>query len=337
MAPYVHGLLDTYASWRGANGLISEAPNYMFMDWVTIGGFECHHPPAVIGQGYLTAFYYHGLEMAARVAAMAGDSARVGKYNKLRREIAEAFNRELWVADRGLYRDGKPFQSSVKPYQWLPADKDIETFSPHVNLLATLFDLAPVERRAAIVDRVLAEKPLNTQPWFMHWVFQAIDHAGLFDKYGAPQMRRWEIVPQTQSFREMWRDGDLSHGWCSTPLVQMSEHILGVRPVAAGFKTMEIRPELCDLNWARGKVPTPKGDVSVSWKLDQQRFTLDVTVPPETMADVILPTARFDQPVITRNGRAVTGAIRVKAGAYQFIVTGKLKAPPKEIGHGAGN
>ena len=60
MAPYVHELLDTYTSWRGKNGIISEAPNYMFMDWVKINGFECHHPPAVIGQGYLTAFYYHG-------------------------------------------------------------------------------------------------------------------------------------------------------------------------------------------------------------------------------------------------------------------------------------
>ena len=75
MAPYVHELLDTYASWRGRNGLISEAPNYMFMDWVEIGGFGCHHPPAVIGQGYLTAFYYHGLEMASRVAEMSGDAA----------------------------------------------------------------------------------------------------------------------------------------------------------------------------------------------------------------------------------------------------------------------
>ena len=143
MAPYVHELLDTYASWRGTNGLISEAPNYMFMDWVDIGGFGCHHPPAVIGQGYLTAFYYHGLEMASRVAEMTGDTARVAKYAKLRGEIAAAFNRELWVADKGLYRDGKPFQTSVKPGQWLPADKDIETFSPHVNLLAVLYDLAP--------------------------------------------------------------------------------------------------------------------------------------------------------------------------------------------------
>ena len=95
MAPYVHQLLDTYATWRGKNGLISEAPNYMFMDWVNIAGFGCHHPPAVIGQGYLTAFYYHGLEQGSRVAQMLGDTERLRKYAQLRAEIARAFQREL--------------------------------------------------------------------------------------------------------------------------------------------------------------------------------------------------------------------------------------------------
>lgn len=289
MAPYVHELMDTYASWRGRNGILSEAPNYMFMDWVDIAGFGCHHPPAVIGQGYLTAFYYHGLEMASRVAALQGDTARVEKYARWRREIAGAFNRELWVADKGLYRDGKPFQTSVKPHDWLPPDKNIETFSPHVNLLAVLYDLAPKDQQAAIVERILAVRPLNTQPWFMHWVFQAIDHAGLFDKHGAAQMRRWRIVPQTQSFQEMWNGGDFSHGWCSTPLVQMSSRVLGVTPTAPGFKTMAIRPEVCDLDWAKGLIPTPHGDVAVSWRWADGQIALDVTIPTGTEADVILP------------------------------------------------
>ena len=296
MAPYVHALMDTYTSWRGTNGLISEAPNYMFMDWVTIAGFGCHHPPAVIGQGYLTAFYYHGLEMASRVAALTGDVARVEQYKQLRAEIAVAFNRELWVGDQALYRDGKPFQTSVKPGQWLPADKDIETFSPHVNLLAVLYNLAPPERQAAIVEKVLAEKPLNTQPWFMHWVFQALDHAGLFDQYGTSQMRRWQVVPETESFREMWNSGDLSHGWCSTPLVQMSQHILGVAPASPGFKTMTIHPHVCDLTWAKGKVPTPHGDVEISWKWAAGTLFLEATIPAGTEAEVILPDKTLHVP-----------------------------------------
>jgi hypothetical protein len=325
MSPYVHELLDTYTSWRGTNGIISEAPNYMFMDWVTIGGFECHHPPAVIGQGYLTAFYYHGLELASRVAELDGDTARVRKYSELRSEVAKAFNRELWVADNGLYRDGKPFQTSVKPGRWLPADKNIETFSPHVNLLAVQYDLAPKAQQAAIVEKVLAEKPLNTQPWFMHWVFAAIDHAGLFDQYGTPQLRRWQIVPETQSFREMWTSGDLSHGWCSTPLVQMSARVLGVTPAAPGFKTISIRPELCDLKWAKGRVPTPHGNVDVSWVLDGNQFSLDVTVPPGTEAEIILPVFRFEKPVVVLNGKKTKPKVHLASGTYHFEVTGKLK------------
>ena len=325
LSPYVHELLDTYASWRGRNGLISEAPNYMFMDWVDIGGFGCHHPPAVIGQGYLTAFYFHGMEMASRVAETMGDHARVETYAQRRREIAAAFQRELWVPEKGLYRDGKPFQTSVKPGHWLPADKEIETFSPHVNLLAVLYDLAAKEKQASIVEKVLAEKPLNVQPWFMHWVFQAIDHAGLFEQNGTGQMRRWQIVPETQSFHEMWQSGDLSHGWCSTPLVQMSQRVLGVAPASPGFKTIAIRPHTCDLAWAKGSVPTPQGDVRVAWAFGADKFLLDVTVPEGCEADVTVPTARFERVAITCDDKSSAPTMHVAAGTHHFEATGQLK------------
>lgn len=325
LAPYVHELLDTYTSWRGKNGLISEAPSYMFMDWVKINGIECHHPPAVIGQGYLTAFYYNALAMGARVAALTGDTAREENYTQLRQQVSTAFNRELWNPKKGLYRDGKPFQSSVKPHKWLPADTQIETFSPHVNLLAVLYDLAPKSGQAPIVEKVLAEKPLNTQPWFMHWVFQAIDHAGLFENYGTEQMRRWKVLPDTRSFLETWKGGDKSHGWCSTPLVQMSSRILGVSPAAPGMKSLTIRPQLCDLTWAKGSVPTPHGDVAVSWIRDGNTLRLDVTLPAGTEAEVILPTDRFDQPRVTLNGSPSSARVRIKAGLSRFELTGAIK------------
>jgi alpha-L-rhamnosidase len=332
MSPYVHELLAAYTSWRGANGLISEAPNYMFMDWVTIGGFACHHPPAVIGQGYLTALYYHGLEMASRVAVMTGEPNRVEEYRKLRGEVRAAFNRELWVPGQGLYRDGKPFQTSVKPYTWMPADKPIETFSPHVNLLAVLYDLAPKDAQQAIVERVLADKPLNTQPWFMHWGFASFDHAGLFNRFGAEQLRRWKIVPETQTFREMWNGGDLSHGWCSTPLVQMSARILGVAPAEPGFETISLAPCPCDLSWAKGKVPTPHGDVAVSWTRDENRFTLDLTIPPGTRATATLPLSGFDHPSILADGKESRQPLRLEAGTHHVEVQA-AKAAEKTADH----
>ena len=289
MAPYVHELLDTFTGWRGKNGLICEAPNYMFMDWVNIGGIPCHHPPAVIGQGYFTAFHCHGLSLGGRIAELTGDTARAEKYRSLLGSFTEAFNRELWNPEKGLYRDGKPFETTVLPSKYLPADKQMETFSPHVNLLAVLYDLAPKERQAPIVEKVMAEQPLNAQPWFYHWVFPALDHAGLFGRYAVNEFHRWQVLPDTQSFRERWGAGTASHGWCCTPLVQMSARILGVTPATPGFKTISIRPQTCGLAWAKGKVPTPQGDVAVSWTANGGAFSLDATIPPGTEADVYLP------------------------------------------------
>jgi hypothetical protein len=290
LAPEVHGLLDTFTSWRGANGLISEAPNYMFMDWVTIAGFECHHPPAVIGQGYMTAFYYRGLLDGVRVAKLMGDSKKAEKYGLLRKEVAEAFNRELWDESKGLYRDGKPHQTHVPPSQWLPADKDIETFSPHVNTLAVLYDLVPDERQAIhLLNKTFDTMPINCQPYFMYFVLEAPTRFGSAF-ITESQVPRWKIEPDTQTYHEMWDRGDLSHAWGSAPLIQMSSSILGVRPLAPGFDRISIRP-LTVGRWAKGVVPTPHGPVTVDWRYHGNWFTIRATIPRGTMAEVQFPNS----------------------------------------------
>jgi len=103
-----------------------------------------------------------------------------------------------------------------------------------------------------------------------------------------------------------------------------------LKPGAPGFKTIAIRPSLCDLEWAKGSVPTPHGDVAVAWAMDTDKLTLDVTVPVGTEADVIVPTSRFEQPVIELDGRRAEASAHVPAGRHSFVVSGKLKAPPPE-------
>ena len=325
LAPQVHGLLDKFAGWRGKNGLISEAPDYMFMDWVSIGGFGTHHPPAVIGQGYLTAFYYRGLLDGKRVAELTGDNALAQRYEQKRLDVSAAYNRELWNPEKQLYRDGKPFQTSVKPSSWLPVDKEIETFSTQNNTLAVLYDLAPKTVQTEVMKRLMAGD-LNCQPYFMHFVLGALGHAGLFDAEGTRQMRRWRLDPVTQTSSEMWGGGDLSHGWGGTPLYQMGSRILGVAPTAPGFSQVLIRPTLCDLAWAKGNVPTPYGLVMVSWKLTAAGLELEVRIPKGIEAEVQLPIEKFVDPVVHFKGQELTdGRVsRLAGGHYWFQLRGKL-------------
>ena len=53
-----------------------------------------------------------------------------------------------------------------------------------------------------------------------------------------------------------------------------------------------------------------------------------MTLPPDTEADVTVPTGRFEGAVVTADGRQVVGAnptVHVTAGTHQFVVTGTLK------------
>ncbi|MFY7953509.1 MAG: hypothetical protein ACOVT5_13475, partial [Armatimonadaceae bacterium] len=213
LSPEIHALIETFLGYRGNDGLISEAPNYMFLDWVDIAGFPGHHPPAAIGMGYMTTFVVAGLADAAGVAERTGDTAKARRYRALRARMIDDFHRELWMPTKGRYRDGYPFRTSVKPGQWLPADTAVETSTAHVNILAVLHGIAPADQRRAILEKALDGPEFTCQPYFMHFVFDALAQNGLFEERAPGLLKRWNVVEQTQSLREMWDRGDLSHSW----------------------------------------------------------------------------------------------------------------------------
>jgi hypothetical protein len=92
------------------------------------------------------------------------------------------------------------------------------------------------------------------------------------------------------------------------------------------------------LKWARGTVPTPQGNVKVSWALIDNALRLEVSVPQGTEARVALPIDRFKTPNIAANGRTIWSnnsptsdvpvrkspsalEVLVAAGNYQFMLT----------------
>ena len=56
----------------------------------------------------------------------------------------------------------------------------------------------------------------------------------------------------------------LCHGWASGPTAWLSQHVLGVEIVEPGYKVVRINPNLGDLEWVEGAVPTPFGDIKIS-------------------------------------------------------------------------
>lgn len=72
----------------------------------------------------------------------------------------------------------------------------------------------------------------------------------------------------------------LCHGWSSGPTAWLSEHVLGVQIVEAGGKSIRIKPNLGDLEWAEGTFPTEYGVVQIKHKkMPNGKVKSEITVP----------------------------------------------------------
>ena len=69
----------------------------------------------------------------------------------------------------------------------------------------------------------------------------------------------------------------LCHGWASGPCPYLSHYVLGIRPIDA--TTYEIKPDLADLEWAKGTYPTVKGIIAVEVRKTPDGLNVEYTAP----------------------------------------------------------
>ena len=75
----------------------------------------------------------------------------------------------------------------------------------------------------------------------------------------------------------------LCHGWASGPTWFLSRYVLGVRIIEPGCKKLLIKPYLSDLEYVKGKYPTPYGAVTIEHIKDKSgNIKTLVDAPKET-------------------------------------------------------
>jgi hypothetical protein len=79
----------------------------------------------------------------------------------------------------------------------------------------------------------------------------------------------------------------LCHGWSAGPTNFLTERVLGIRATGGGFRTCEIAPDLGDLTWAQGAVPTPGGVLKVRVDKGLQSTVVTLEIPSGVSATVI--------------------------------------------------
>ena len=218
------------------------------------------------------------------------------------------------------------------------------TFGPRwqTNAAAVIGGAAGPERYPAVWKEVLSKvgtgptHGLIISPYYNDYVIRAMaemghrqEALGWIRQYWGGMLKEgassfWEAY-DTDWYKEDFhsslqsdnRSGyfvSLAHGWSAGSTAWLTEEVLGIQPTGAGFKTVDVRPDLVDLAWAKGGVPTPHGLLKVDVRKEGGATKIAVDVPEGVVARVSVPGGS-----VMVDGKAVTG--EAAEGGARTVVT----------------
>lgn len=290
LLPDLLRVLDAFERFRGEDGLLHGVAG-LFIDWAMVERGEV--------TGALDALYAAALDDAAALVPAELAAELTGRAKRTR----EAFER-LWDAERGVYVD-------------VLGGRRV---SQQTNAAAIVGGCAPEDRWAGILERILdpqrvrltptpadleelhAWLALNldperfgfdeerdvvkAQPFFTHFVHQALARAGRRDLIAASCLQWWpQLERGNTTLEEYWNAASgrasRAHAWSGTPTYDLTAHVLGFSPLEAGCGRIAIRPRFGALGRIEAVVPTPHGEVSI----ELTRAGGTVAIPAGVTAD----------------------------------------------------
>ena len=264
-------LLSRFETYIGENGLIETPPDYMFIDWIYIDDITMHHPPKALGQSCLNMFYFGALGCAAAIYRELGNEPEALRLTDGREALRTAINALLFDRERQCYFEGLNTPTAEELIgKWMPQNVEKRYYLKHSNILASYFGVCDDEVSKSLIDRIMSDEiEGDCQPYFMHYLLEAIYRLGLREKYTRSVCDRWKDAVRAcpkglaEGFvaPEPTYHFDHSHAWGGTPLYSLPRAIMGLEIKKPGMSEIELSPSSLGLDYAYSELLTPLGRV----------------------------------------------------------------------------
>ena len=293
-------------------------PAYGYGDWVSIGSDT---PKDVIA----TAYFAYSTGLLAKMAAAIGKADDAKQYNELFDQIKAAFNNAYVSADGKIKGETQTCYLLGLYFDLLPQDKrpaaakylieDLKKRDWHLStgfvglsyLLPTLADTSNLD---------IAYRLLN-QDTFPSW--------GYSIRNGATTIwERWDGWTDEKGFQDPGMNSFNHYAFGSVGR-WLFNTVAGIDTEEPGFKRIRIEPKPAlapgagGFTYAKATYDSINGKIISDWKIKDNTFTLNVTIPANTTATVYVPAANVES--VKESGRNAT-----KAEAVRFLQAENGKA-----------
>jgi hypothetical protein len=285
---------DWYPSQMGPNGLLVNSLGHSDYGFIRRNGTTV---------AYYNAQYVYALKQAAELAGWLGHPTYQRKWLVRAQSVSQAFS-DFWDPSAGAYTD--------TTVDHLTHPEDGNAFAILAGITTTAQAQSALAYMSAKESYSYGNSISDTQVWDdSAWgdqanmrVYPFIGFYDLLARYntsggsasalnlirrewgymlhnGPQPATDWELIgPYGGAPTDKWPS--LDAGWSSGATPVLTQYMLGIQPTSPGFETFTVTPHPDGEWFASGSVVTPKGTITVAWKVINGKTQISVTSPVGT-------------------------------------------------------
>jgi len=271
----IQEVFDYYESLINENGLVGDSEYQMFIDWyLPKGGNSEVNKDG--NSAILTLNYAYTLQNAANIMDWLGYRAKAKVYRDQGLKYAEVTRKLCFDTEKGIYAD----------------DPEKTYYDQRASVLAILCGAHSEKESKTLMQTLLDDTThfdSEANLFYLFYLFEAMEKTSVGDF--TKELQPWKDIINmgmsgTPEKRIEQHPRSEIHPWTAHPVHFYFSIVAGIKPTSAGFKTVEIAPNLGELKNLKTNYPTINGNISLDMSLDKKgRLNGQVVLPEGTTGE----------------------------------------------------
>lgn len=295
-----------------------------FGDWLAFATTRSDYPGATTDKDLLaTAYFYHSTNLLQKSAQVLGIKEDAEKYQQLMTKVKQAFNEEFVTPNGRLSSNTQTAYVVSLSFGLLPEEleetaakrlaDDVNKFGHITTGFLGTPDICHVLTKYGYLEEAYM---LLYRKDYPSWLYPV-------SKGATTIWERWDGIKPDGSFQNPGMNS-FNHYAYGAIGDWMYRKVAGIdlHPEIPGFKEFVIKPHpLMEMNDVKAEYESPYGNIRSEWRIENNKFKLQVTIPVNTKAKISIPATSSE---LLANG-IQEEAVETQSGtpAYDYLVIEK--------------